>query len=166
MLAGFLLGFAHDRRLMREARFRKIFRRTVSACVDAGIAKGEVVHVDATLVRADAGWKSMVGRHAEAVASGNGDAAVEEGTADGESKTEVAADGERRKANVRPASKRKKVSRTDGDASLATSRKGQRPRHPSARTEPARGGAQADVAAKKRRLSGASPENRTAARRQ
>ena len=130
MLAGFLLGFAHDRRPMREAqadialrrfigcglderlpdhssltrirrrrgeaRFRKIFRRTVSACVDAGIAKGEVAHVDATLIRADAGWKSMVDRHADAVASGNGDATAEEGA-------------------------------SDGDASLAASRKGQRP---------------------------------------
>ena len=81
MLAGFLLGIVHDRRLMREAqvniairwfigcglherlpdhssltrirqrwvdaRFRRIFERTVSACVEAGIAKGEVVHVDA-----------------------------------------------------------------------------------------------------------------------
>ncbi len=138
MLAGFLLGFAHDRRPMREAqadiairrfigcglderlpdhssltrirrrrgeaRFRKIFRRTASACVDAGIAKGEVVHVDATPIRADAGWKSMVDRHAEAAASGNGDAAAEEGASDGErksdgvSKTGVAAAGERGKA--------------------------------------------------------------------
>ena len=90
MLAGFLLGIAHDRRLMREAqadlairwfigcglheglpdhssparirqrrgdaRFQRIFERTVSACVEAGIAKGEVVHVDATPVRADAGY--------------------------------------------------------------------------------------------------------------
>ena len=163
MLAGFLLGFVHDRRLMREAqadiairrfigcglqdrlpdhssltrirrrrrrgeaRLRKIFRRTVSACVDAGIAKGEVVHVDATLIRADAGWKSMVDRHADAVASGNGDAAAEEGATDGESKTAGAADGEGRKADARPAGKRKKAGKTDADASLATSRKGQRP---------------------------------------
>ena len=161
MLAGFLLGFVHDRRLMREAqvniairwfigcglderlpdhssltrirqrwgeaRFRKIFRRTVSACVDAGIAKGEVVHVDATLIRADVSWKSMVDRHADAVASGNGDAAAEEGATGGESKTAGAADGEGRKADARPAGKRKKAGKTDADASLATSRKGQRP---------------------------------------
>jgi transposase len=83
MLAGFLLGIVHDRRLLREAqvnlairwfcgyglhealpdhssltrirqrwgaeRFRRIFERTVRACVDAKIAKGEVVHVDASL---------------------------------------------------------------------------------------------------------------------
>ena len=64
------------RRRWGEARFRKIFRRTESVCIDAGVAKGEVVHADATLIRTDAGWKSMVDRHAEAVASGNGDAAA------------------------------------------------------------------------------------------
>lgn len=87
MLAGFLLGVVHDRRLTREAqvnivirrfagyglhealpdhssltrirqrwgaeRFRRVFARTVQACVAAGIAKGEVVHIDSTLVRAD-----------------------------------------------------------------------------------------------------------------
>ena len=87
MLAGFLLGIVHDRRLMREAqvnlairwfagyglhdrlpdhssltrirqrwgagRFRAIFERTVRACVEAGIARGEIVHVDASLIRAD-----------------------------------------------------------------------------------------------------------------
>ncbi len=139
MLAGFLLGIVHDRRLMREAqvniairwfigcglherlpdhssparirqrwgdaRFRRIFERTASACVEAGIAQGEVVHVDATLVRADAGWESMVDRHAGAVAAENGDA--EEDAAP-------------------PGGKRKKVSVTDPDASLATSSRGRR----------------------------------------
>ena len=87
MLAGFLLGIVHDRKLMREAQvniairwfagfglheplpdhssltrirqrwgadlFRQVFARTVTSCVAAGIAKGEVVHIDATLIRAD-----------------------------------------------------------------------------------------------------------------
>ncbi len=139
MLAGFLLGIVHDRRLMREAqvniairwfigcglherlpdhssparirqrrgdaRFRRIFERTASACVEAGIAQGGAVHVDATLVRADAGWESMVDRHAGAVAAENGDA--EEDAAP-------------------PGGKRKKVSVTDPDASLATSSRGRR----------------------------------------
>ncbi len=35
-----------------EARFREIFRRTVVACLDAKVAKAEVVHVDASLIRA------------------------------------------------------------------------------------------------------------------
>jgi transposase len=79
ILAGFLLGIVHDRRLMREAqvniairwfagyglhealpdhssltrirqrwgseRFRRIFERTVKACLDARIAKGKSVPV-------------------------------------------------------------------------------------------------------------------------
>ena len=145
MLAGFLLGIAHDRRLMREAqadlairwfigcglheglpdhssparirqrrgdaRFQRIFERTVSACVEAGIAKGEVVHVDATPVRADAGWESLVDRHAGAVAAENGDAGnAEAGTG----------------TDAPPGGKRKKVSMTDPDASLAASSRGRR----------------------------------------
>ena len=88
MLAGLLLGIAHDRRLMREAqvniairwfigyglherlpdhssltrirqrwgeeRFREIFKRTVTACLEAQIATAEVVHIDASL--SEAAW--------------------------------------------------------------------------------------------------------------
>ena len=98
MLAGMLLGYVHDRRLLREAkahlavrwfigiglhedlpdhssltrirqrwgaaRFKRIFRRTVQACLDAGVAKGEVVHMDASLIRADVSWASLGERHA------------------------------------------------------------------------------------------------------
>src|SRR5829696_5113083 len=101
MLAGFLLGLVHDRRLMREAqvnlairwfvgyglhealpdhsslthirqrwgpeRFKAILTRSVQACVAAGIAKGEVVHIDASLIRADVTWDAIVDAHAEAV---------------------------------------------------------------------------------------------------
>ena len=107
MLAGFLLGIVHDRRLMREAqvnvairwfvgyglhemlpdhssltrirqrwgaeRFRWIFQRSVKACVEAKIAKGEVVHVDASLIRANVSWESLAVRHADAVAEANED---------------------------------------------------------------------------------------------
>ena len=101
MLAGFLLGLVHDRRLMREAqvnlairwfvgyglhealpdhssltrirqrwgaeRFRRIFERTVKACIAAKIATGEIVHIDASLIRADVSWESLVQRHADEV---------------------------------------------------------------------------------------------------
>ena len=101
MLAGFLLGIVHDRRLMREAqvnlairwfvgyglhetlpdhssltrirqrwgpeRFKAILTRSVQACVAAGIAKGEVVHIDASLIRADVTWDAIVDAHADAV---------------------------------------------------------------------------------------------------
>lgn len=107
MLAGFLLGIVHDRRLIREAQvnlairwfagyglqeklpdhssltrirkrwgadlFRRIFEKSVQACVAAGIAKGEVVHVDASLIRADVSWESLVARHVDDVADANDD---------------------------------------------------------------------------------------------
>ncbi len=73
--------------------------------MEAGIAKGEVVHVDATPVRADAGWESLVDRHAGAVAAENGDAEEEAAP---------------------PGGKRKKAGAADPDASLATSSRGRR----------------------------------------
>jgi transposase len=140
MLAGFLLGIVHDRRLMREAqvniairwfvgfglhevlpdhssltrirqrwgadRFRKIFERTVKVCVAAKIAKGEIVHVDASLIRADVSWESLAVRHADAVAVANEDT-----------------DGERKS---RKTGKYKKVCTTDPDASMATNGRNRR----------------------------------------
>ena len=145
MLAGFLLGIVHDRRLMREAqvnlairwftgyglhealpdhssltrirqrwgveRFRHIFERMVMACVAAGIAKGEVVHADATLIRADVSWESLAVRHVEAVAAENNDVDPE-------------AQAERR--NGRQTGKYKKVCVTDPDASMATNGRNRR----------------------------------------
>jgi IS5 family transposase len=141
MLAGFLLGFVHDRRLMREAqvnlairwftgfglhetlpdhstltrvrqrwgaqRFRRIFERSVQACVSAKIAKGEIVHVDASLIRADVSWESLVARHVDAVDEANADAA--------EAKKASRANG-----------KFKKVCTTDPDASMATNGRNRR----------------------------------------
>jgi len=48
-------------------RFRRIFTRSVEACMVAGIAKGEVVHTDSSLVRADVSWEAIARKHAEAV---------------------------------------------------------------------------------------------------
>jgi hypothetical protein len=53
------------------ARFRRIFERAVKACIAAGIAKGEIVHVDASLIRADVAWESLARRHVDAVAEAN-----------------------------------------------------------------------------------------------
>ena len=141
MLAGFLLGIVHDRRLMREAqvnlgirwfigyglhetlpdhssltrirqrwgveRFRRIFERTVEACIAAKIAKGDVVHVDASLIRADVSWESLAVRHVEAVAEANEDASVAE-------------------RDSRKTGKFKKVCVTDPDATMATSGRSRR----------------------------------------
>ena len=145
MLAGFLLGIVHDRRLMREAqvnlairwfagyglherlpdhssltrirqrwgveRFRRIFERTVQACVSAGIAKGEIVHVDASLIRADVAWESLAVRHVDAITHANGDGAAE------------MQEGLRKSKKT---GKFKKVCLTDPDATMATSGRNRR----------------------------------------
>ena len=136
MLAGFLLGIVHDRRLMREAqvnlairwfcgyglhevlpdhssltrirqrwgaeRFRRIFERTVRACVEAKIAKAEIIHIDASLIRANVSWESLVARHVEAVAAAN------------------PPDEEDAARRSRKTGRYKKVSTTDPDATMAT----------------------------------------------
>ena len=143
MLAGFLLGVVHDRRLLRDAqvniairwfigygledalpdhssltrirqrwgadRFRRIFERSAKACVTAGIAKGEIVHVDASLIRADVSWDSLVVRHVDAVETENRNAADE---------------GLQRTG--RQTGKYKKVCVTDPDASMATNGRNRR----------------------------------------
>jgi transposase len=142
MLAGFLLGFVHDRRLMREAqvnlairwfcgyglhemlpdhssltrirqrwgavRFRQIFERTVRACLEARIAKADIVHVDASLIRADVSWESLVARHVEAVAAAN------------------PPEDEEAERRSRKTGKYKKISITDPDATMATTGRNRR----------------------------------------
>jgi transposase len=141
MLAGFLLGLVHDRKLMREAhvnvairwfagfglaerlpdhssltrirqrwgetRFRRIFERTVAACIVAKIAKGEIVHIDATLIRADVSWEALASRWVAKVGEAN----------------EQADDAER---IGRQSGKYKKVCLTDPDATMATSGRNRR----------------------------------------
>ncbi|MGN8119672.1 transposase [Labrys sp. 22185] len=139
MLAGFLLGIVHDRRLMREAavniairwfagyslreglpdhssltrirqrwgaeRFRRIFERTVRACVAAKIATGEIVHVDASLIRAHVSWDSLAVRHIEAVEEANIDDSF---------------------PDDRQRGKSKKICVTDPDATMATNGRNRR----------------------------------------
>ena len=92
-----------------EARFREIFRRTVTACLDARIATAEVVHIDASLIRADVSWESLVERHVSDVI--------------GENRDEEEIEAERK---GRQSSKYKKVSLTDADASMATTARNRR----------------------------------------
>ena len=54
-----------------EERFRKIFKRTVEACLKAKIATAEVVHIDASLIRANVSWDSLVERRVEDVLGEN-----------------------------------------------------------------------------------------------
>ncbi len=139
MLAGFFQGIVHDRKLMREAqvniairwfagyrldeklpdhssltrirqrwgpeRFKAIFLRTVQACLDAGLVDSDTVHIDATLIRADVSWESLSTEHADKVFDENQEA------------------GQEHQEKPPKARKPKKRSRTDPEATLATSRK-------------------------------------------
>ena len=84
-------------------RFRRIFKRTVEACFKAKIATAEVVHIDASLIRANVSWDSLVERHMDEVLEE--DAAV--------------SDAENQKKG-RQSGKYKKVCVTDPDATMAT----------------------------------------------
>jgi IS5 family transposase len=89
-------------------RFRRIFQRTVKACVAAKIATGEVVHVDASLIRADVSWESLVERHVDQVDRANQ-------TPDQDAEKQG-----------RQTGKYKKVSLTDPDATMATNARNRR----------------------------------------
>ena len=87
-----------------EERFRVIFERSVAQCAEAGLVGGEILHVDASLIRADVSWRSLVQQHVSKVLAEN----------------EVLAQ------QPEPAGKPKQVSATDPDASLAKMNAGQR----------------------------------------
>jgi transposase len=95
-------------------RFKRIFVRSVMQCVAAGLVKSELVHIDATLIRADVSWESLVVRHVEQVLQENATGPEEPPDSPGSKPRR----GKPKKA--------KKVSRTDPDASLSTSCKQQR----------------------------------------
>lgn len=92
---------------MGEERFRRIFERTVAACVSAKIAKGEVVHIDASLIRADVSWEALATRWVDKVGAENDP--VDEA-----------------KRNTKKTGKYKKICTTDPDATMATSGRNQR----------------------------------------
>lgn len=150
MLAGFFHGIVHDRALLREAqvnlairwfagyalkdqlphasnltrlrqrwgldRFRRIFERTVRDCVNAGLVGGQTLHVDGTLIRADVSWESLTTAHVQQVWAAN-----EMPTEDQQEQ-----DPPPSVTGSLPPAKAKKHSRTDPDATLATSRQDQR----------------------------------------
>ena len=104
------------------ARFKKIFKRSVAQCQQAGLAPGEMLHTDASLIRADVSWESLVEAHVEQVLAENPPLA-EETTAVAQTAARPEAKAPATKGK---AGKRKKVSTTDPEASLTTSCKRQR----------------------------------------
>ena len=81
----------------------------MTACPEAKIATAEIVHIDASLIRADVSWESLVERHADEVMAENR----------GEEEIETEKKG-------RQSGKYKKVSRTNPDASMATTARNRR----------------------------------------
>ncbi|MDE1147484.1 MAG: IS1182 family transposase [Azospirillaceae bacterium] len=92
-------------------RFRKIFTRTVQACIAAKIAKGEVVHIDSSLIRANVSWEAIARRHVDAVETANH---PEE------------ADGPGAGPPATKKTKTEYVCTSDPDATLATNKTGRR----------------------------------------
>jgi Transposase DDE domain len=80
-------------------RFRRLFQRTVRACIEARIATGEIIHIDASLIRANVSWDALAVRHVADVAAAN--------------PTEF-------KWEDRQSGKHKKICTTDPDATMAT----------------------------------------------
>ncbi|MBM3290112.1 MAG: transposase, partial [Candidatus Hydrogenedentes bacterium] len=95
------------------ARFQRIFQRTVLDCAKAGLVRGDTVHIDATLIRADVSWESLSRTHAERVLEANAERKDDD-------------DEPPARKVGRPRTKpryAKKTSATDPDASMATSRR-------------------------------------------
>jgi transposase len=88
-------------------RFKAILTRSVQACVAAGIAKGEVVHIDASLIRADVTWDAIADAHADTVAAAH----------------PVLPDSARAAMAPPPARQPRRVCTTDPDASLGKVRR-------------------------------------------
>ena len=76
--------------------FRTCFRRIVQQCYENGLISAETVHVDATLIRANVSWYSVVDKHVERVIKVN-------------------------KYKTRKCETVEKYIRTDPDATMATS---------------------------------------------
>ncbi len=89
--AGPFQSDAHPSALGGQAVGR-VVARTVQSCVVAGIARGDVVHIDATLIRADVSWESLAVRHADVVLAENDDEQLHHGR-DGDCQTPGRRDG-------------------------------------------------------------------------
>jgi len=93
--------------------FRRIFERTVTQCVDAGLVSADTVHIDATLIRADVSWDSLTTRHVEQVVASNDEDTNERDDYEPPPKGQ----GRPRTKKTKP----QKYSPTDPDATMSTS---------------------------------------------
>lgn len=103
-------------------RFRQIFEKVVMQCVSTGLVGGDLLHCDASLIRADVSWESLISTYVEAVEQENpGEDASEPEDIDATDTNKTV-----KKSTKKPKGKMKKRSLTDPDASMATSRCDQR----------------------------------------
>lgn len=100
-------------------RFRMLLERTVRQCQQAGLVGGQTLHVDATLIRADVSWDSLIRQHVD---DASADAESDRGSGpDDPSPSPGAGDAGGSASKGSAKGKTKKVSRTDPEASMATS---------------------------------------------
>jgi IS5 family transposase len=100
-------------------RFKRIFERTIAQCVKAGLVGGETVHVDATLIRADVSWESLVSDHTDRVIEENAEVRESSGANADDDPPAPRRQGRPRTREPKP----KKRSTTDPDCTLTTSSK-------------------------------------------
>jgi transposase len=105
-------SFTRIRQRWGEALFREIFERTVCQFAEAGLVDASTVHVDATLIRADVSWDSLVARHADQV--------IEANDVDDDNDATTPPGPKRGRPRTKPP-KQKKYSPTDPEATMATS---------------------------------------------
>lgn len=102
-------------------RFKRIFQRTVTACMQAGLVDAETVHVDATLMRANVSWESLSDEYADSVLEQDQEAAEQDEKGGPKAGTRRRGRHPKRRRRTR-----KKRSSTDPDASMTTSNSKQR----------------------------------------
>lgn len=102
-----------------QEQFQRIFLRIVEQCVKAGLVKGDIAHIDATLIRADVSWESLIRRHLDEVNDSNPPTSPTPPPSDSSDSPDPPEDhgGSTRSRTGQP----KKYSPTDPDASMATS---------------------------------------------
>ena len=110
------------------ALFKRIFQRTVAACLEAGLVGGDTLHMDSTLIRANVSWESLTTEYSDRVwdANQSGEPESESAPPSAPSSPTASRPGPAKKEGK----KKKKRSRTDPEASMATNRQ-DRPLEPS-----------------------------------
>lgn len=110
-----------------KERFARIFEKSVEACVTAKLVGGDILHVDASLIRANVSWSSLAVEYVDASIEANktnSDKPDDDDTLGGPKGPSKSATQGKTGKPAKP--KRVKRSRTDPDARMATNKYNQR----------------------------------------